>query len=317
MRRPGALTIQPVPSKHRGLVAAKDFLIAAKLACYLLAAMTPQRHWPAAARLLGRAHLRMQGRSARILAHSSAFRGRDIRASTAEALGWDYLANIQAIREAFPGGWQCAPTLTGRDVLDQALQRSRGAVLWFTPFSGAFFAMGKALAEYSLTQLSTPSHPFSPTWVGTRWLNPIRVRAENRYLARRVRVVYGNAQPALAVLRQVLHDNGVVTITAIGSGKRSLAFPFLGGTLDLAIGAPRLAHETGAALIPVFALPDDDGGYRVELGPDLTSATMLPLQQALQEMASRYVELLEPMVQANPAKWQGWFYPGTWRPSPG
>ncbi len=90
---------------------------------------------------------------------------------------------------------------------------------------------------------------------------------------RRVRVVYGNSRPALDVLRQALRENGVVWIMAIGAGNKSLTFPFLGGVLDLAIGAPRLAFETGAALIPVFTWPDDSGGYRVELGPDLTPAT--------------------------------------------
>lgn len=315
MRRPRALIIQPVPSRHQGWVATKDALIAAKLFCCLIAAMAPPRHWPTAARLLARAHLRMQERSVRVLAHSTPFRGQDVRACTGESFAWDYLANIQAIRDILPGGWRCEPTVTGRDVLESALHRSRGAVLWFTPFAGAFLALGKALAEYSLTQLSTPSHPFSPTWVGTRLLNPIRLRAENRYLARRVRVVYGNARPAIDILKQVLHDNGVISIMAIGAGSRSLAFPFLGGILDLAIGAPRLAWETGAALIPVFALPDGDGDYRVELGPDLTPATVLPMEQALQSMTSRYVQLLEAMVRSYPTRWQGWFYPGTWRPA--
>lgn len=315
MRRPSALIIQPVPSKHQGWVSTKDVLIATKLFCCLIAAMAPPRRWPAAAKLLGRAHLQIQQRSVRILAHSTAFPDQDIWVRTNEAFARDYLANIQAIREVLPGGWRCEPQVTGRDVLDRALQRSRGAVLWFSPFAGAFLALGKALAEYSLTQLSAPSHPFSPTWVGTRWLNPIRVRAENRYLARRVQVVYGKARPALDVLKQVLRDNGVVSIMAIGAGNKSLTFPFLGGIIDLAIGAPRLAWETGAALIPVFTLPDDGGGYRVELGPDLTPRAGLPLQQAVQAMTSRYVELLEPIVRAHPTQWQGWFHPGTWRPA--
>ncbi len=315
MRRPSALVIQPVPSKHQGLVATKDVVTATKLFCCLIAAMARPRHWPATAKLLARAHLRVQDRGARILARSTAFPGRDIRARAVDTFAWDYLATIQAMREALPGGWDCEPQVTGRDVLDQALRRSHGAILWPSPFAGTFFALGKALAEYSLTLLSTPSHPFSPTWVGTRLLNPIRVRAENRYLVRRVRVVYGNARPALDVLRQTLHDNGVVWIMAIGAGNRSLTFPFLGGVLDLAIGAPRLAFETGAALIPVFTWPDDSGGYRVEFGPDLTPATALPMQQALQEMMSRYVALLEPIVRAHPTQWQGWFYPGTWRPA--
>ena len=315
-QRPATSIIQPVRSIHHGWIAGKDLLTAAKLFCCLLAATAPAQRWPARAESLARAHLRVQKRSQRLLAHSTAFGDQDSESRARATFAWDYLANIQAIRELLPGGWNARFDIAGRESLDQALGRSRGAVLWFSPFAGAFLAMIKALEPYSLTQLSTPSHPFSPTWFGMRWLNPIRVRVENRYLARRVRVVYGNARPALDVLAQILRDNGVVSIMAIGSGRQSHAYPFLGGVLRLALGAPRLACETGAALVPVFARADDSGGYRVELGPDLMPTGALPLEQALPAITARYVELLQPIVAADPAKWQGWFYPGTWRPSP-
>lgn len=252
-----------------------------------------------------------------MLEKASAFLNQDAPSLAHEAIAADYLWNIRAIREILPGGWQCETPLTGRESLDLALRQSRGAVLWCSPFVGSDLAPKKALAlaGYRLTHLSSPSHPFSPTRVGTLLLNPVRLRAVNRYLTRRVLVVYGNAQPALDVLRQVLLDNGVVLIMAVGTGKKSLAFPFLGGITSLAVGAPRLACETGAALIPVFTLPDQNGGYRVELGPDLTPPTELSENQAHHEMASRYVDLLKPVVRAHPAHWEGWFHPATWHPS--
>ena len=316
-QRSAAVTIQPVPSTHRGWIAGKDMLTAAKLFACLLAAMTPARRWPSRAESLARAHLFVQKRSVRLLARSTAFGDQDVASRARATFAWDYLANIEAIGELLPGGWNARLDVVGRETLDRALERSRGAVLWFSPFAGAFLAMIKSLQQYSLTHLSTPSHPFSPTWVGTRWLNPIRVRVENRYLTRRVRVVYGNARPALDVLAQILRDNGVVSIMAIGSGRQSHVYPFFGGMLHLALGAPRLACETGAALVPVFARADGSGGYRVELGPDLTSAPGLPLEQALPAITARYADLLQPIVAADPAKWQGWFYPGTWWPSRG
>ncbi len=231
------------------------------------------------------------------------------------AMAADYLSNIRAIRELLPGGWRSEAPLEGREFLDQALQQSRGVVLWSSPFAGSDLATKKALAlaGYSLTHLSSPFHPFSPTRFGTLVLNPVRLHAVNRYLDRRVLVVYGNARPALDVLKRTLAENGVVSITATGAGKNSLVFPFLGGIIDLAIGAPLIAHQTGAALIPVFTLPDQQVGYRVALGPNLRPSEELPQQQAVHEMTSRFVELLEPIVRAYPAHWEGWFHPGTWR----
>jgi len=316
-RQQHAVTVETAPWKPDGWIAPKDFVTAAKLGCCFVAASMPARCWPAASRLMARAHLQLRPQSIRVLEPSTVCRDHDARSLAQDALAADYLANIRFIREILPGGWPCDLPLAGRDVLDQALRDSRGAVLWCAPFVGGDLAIKKALvtAGYSLTQLSSPFHPFATSRFGTRFLNPVRLSAVNRYLIRRVLVVYGNSRPALDVLRQVLTDNGVVSIVAVGTGKISLTFPFLGGIIDLALGGPLLAYETGAALIPVFTLPDPNRGYRIELGPRLTHSPALSKQQALHAMTARYVELLEPIVRAHPAQWEGWFHPATWRPS--
>jgi lauroyl/myristoyl acyltransferase len=316
MRRRSCITIKTAPWKHEGWVSAKDLFTAVKLAGCLMAAATPHRCWPAAARAMARIHFLLRPGAARLMEPSAALLARAARSLAQQAIAADYLSNIHALRELLPAGWRPEPSLRGREVLDQALERSRGAVLWCSPFAGSDLAPKKALdsAGYSLTQLSSPAHPFSATRVGALFLNPVRLRAINRHLARRVLVVHGSARPALDELRRVLSANGVVLVTAIGAGNRSLTFPFMGGVIELALGGPLLAFESGAALIPVNTLPDaTSGGYRVELGPDLTPPSALSRDQALHDMAARYVQLLEPAVRAHPTQWEGWFHPGTWR----
>ena len=318
MRRPRATTIETAPWTYEGHVSGKDFLTAARLTSCFVAAALPERYWPAASRLMARTHLRMRQGVIPLLERAGASIGRDARSLAHEALAADYLSNIGAIREILPGGWKRETPLIGRDVLDRALEQSKGAVLWCSPFVGSDLSSKKALAlaGYPLTQLSAPSHPFSATRVGALLLNPVRLRAVNRYLVRRVLVVYGQSRPALDVLRQVLLDNGVVTITATGAGRNSSSFPFMGGTTELAIGAPLLARQTGAALIPVFTLAQPTGGYRVELGPEIDAYPELSEREAMHRMAARYIELLEPVVRAHPAEWEAWFHPGTWHPAP-
>lgn len=317
MTRQRASTIETAPWKYEGFVSGKDVATAAKLGCCFVAAALPARYWPAASRLMAGAHVRMRRGVVALLERPSESLGREARSLAQEAISADYLSNICAIREILPGGWPCETPLIGREVLDRALGQSRGAVLWCSPFVGSDLASKKALAlaGYSLTHLSAPTHPFSATRVGALLLNPVRLRAVNRYLARRVLVVYGNSRPALDVLRQALRDNGVVTITATGAGRNSSRFPFFGGTTELAIGAPLLARQTGAALIPVFTLAEPTGGYRVELGPEISAPPALGEREATQRMAARYVELLEPVVRAHPAEWESWFHPGTWHPA--
>jgi hypothetical protein len=316
MRRRSCITIETAPWKYEGWVSVKDLFTAAKLAGCLIAAATPHRRWPVAANAMACTHLLLRPGAARLMEPPAALLARDTRSLAQETIAADYLCNIHALRELLPVGWRAEPSLLGREALDQALERSRGALLWCSPFAGSDLAPKKALdsAGYSLTQLSSPAHPFSATRVGTLMLNPVRLRAINRHLVRRVLVVYGSARPALDELKRVLRANGVVLVTAAGTGNRSLTFPFMGGVIDLALGGPLLAFESGAALIPVTTLPDAaSGGYRVELGPDLTPPSPLPRDQALHDMVARYVQLLEPVVRAHPTQWEGWFHPGTWR----
>src|SRR5215470_433359 len=251
MRHPTCVTIETAPWKYEGWVSPKDFYTAAKLAACLMAALMPHRHWPALAQSMARIHCFVRPGASHVLEPVAARLDRDSWSLTQQAITADYLWNIHALREFMPFGWRAEPSLQGREVLDEALKRSRGAVLWCTPFVASDLAPKKALASagYSLTQLSSPSHPFSATRFGSL-LNPIRLRAINRYLARRVLVVFGSARPALEDLKRVLNANGVVLVTAVGTGTRSLTFPFMGGLLDLAVGAPVLAFESGAALIP-------------------------------------------------------------------
>jgi hypothetical protein len=103
-RRQPPLTIETAPWKPEGWISAKDAATAAKLACCLIAALTPVRHWPTAARLMARVHLRIRDRGVQTLAASNAFPEQDARARAEAVFAADYLWNIRAIREALPGG---------------------------------------------------------------------------------------------------------------------------------------------------------------------------------------------------------------------
>jgi lauroyl/myristoyl acyltransferase len=190
-------------------------------------------------------------------------------------------------------------------------------VLWVSAFAHSDLATKKTLstAGYAQHHLSATGHPYSPSWFGATVLNPVRLRAENRYLAERVIVAYGQAQPALEVLRQALQANEIVTVKAIGAGRKSVTAPLLGGSIRLATGALRLARENRAALIPVFTVRDQSGGYAVHCGPDLTSGAEELDGDAMQDMATRYAALLETFIRTHPGAWQGWFS-RSWQPDP-
>lgn len=305
-----ATTIQTGPPNFEGWVKPGDLFTAGKLLCCAFAAVTPQRYWAAISRMLARVHLRLRGsRRERIARACEQYLNADPRELELQVIAAGYDQNIEAIREILPGGWQHPIVLCGSASIEEARRQGRGVVLWVSPFahSDLVTKRGLALAGYAPSHLSHFGHPFSSSWLGARLLNPIRLRAENRYLERRVLVSYRQAQSALDILKQVLRDNGVVTVTAIGAGRKAIALPLLGGTLRLAMGAPHLAPQTGAALIPVYTVPDQAGGYAVHCGPDLNSDNAGADSEVMRGMAERYVALLKTFVRAHPANWQGWF----------
>lgn len=308
-------TVETAPWRYDGWISTRDLVMVARLVVCAVAAALPRRTWPFTARLAGRLHVSLRRRGFAALAKPAALLNVDARALAMAATAEDYREQMETIGEYLPGR-RTTLVLEGRSALDAALQSKRGVVLWVSQQAHCDLATKKALATagFRLHHLSTPSHPYSPTRFGGMVLNPVRLHAVNRYLASRVLVVYGRSRPAIEALRQILRDNGIVSIVAAGTGQRTLQLPFLGGTMDLAGGAPGLAHDSGAALFPVFTLPDGPDGYRIELGPDLNTRAESDRNLAVRTMTERFVRLLEPVVRERPASWQGWFHPGTWRP---
>ena len=318
MPHPESTTILSSPPKYEGWISINDLFTLGKLFCCALAAMTPERYWPAVSTGLARSHLKLRGsKRARIARACEQYLHIDPDELELAVIAAEYAENIEAIRESYPGGWHRAGRIEGADEIEFSLHRGRGVVLWVSAFAHSDVVTKKTLARagYALTHLSAVGHPYSPTWFGAKVLNPVRVRAENRYLAKRIIVVYGHAHPALDLLRQALRNNGIVTVTAIGAGRAACTAPLLGGTMRLATGAPRLALETGAALLPVFTLPNDNNGYSVHCGTDLLTRVDRSDEDAIQKVTLLYVELLQSFVLAQPRTWQGWFS-RSWQPNP-
>ena len=296
-----------VPPIYDAWCTRRDALLSVKLLCCAAGALLPERYWKTLAARLARLHVRVtQSDFARFSGACEQLFGITAKDLERGAVAASYEENMEAIREILPGSWHPRLSLVGRESLDAALQQSRGAILWISPLQHSDFVTKKALAEagYSLNHLSAIDHPFSGSRFGVAMLNPIRLRAENRYLARRVRVVYGRAQPALAVLIQALKRNEIVSITAVDSG-RSIEVPLFGATLRLAAGAPMLALRTGATLLPVFTLSDKQGGYTVHIGPNISVSANA--EDPVSAMAARYALLLAPYIAQCPVAWKGWF----------
>ena len=197
----------------------------------------------------------------------------------------------------------------GLERLDAALAEGHGAVLWISDFVGAGDAVKVALARYGVSHLSRPEHGFSKTRFAIRFLNPIRNRFERGYLKERLVYDRGSPKRALGRMMACLAENGVVSITASTHEGRQLAEGrLLGGRLGLAIGAPKAALLSGAALIAVHALRDrrDPRRFEIILDPPLPLSRDLPATEAILAATGAYLEGLEELVSHRPEAWGGW-----------
>jgi len=123
------------------------------------------------------------------------------------------------------------------------------------------------------------------------------------------RIVYDRTAPSTAMRRMVraLQSGGVVSITAgAWEGNDLVDAPLLGGTLSLAVGAPRLALLTGAALLPVFSVRNAEQRLTTVIeAPIGLSRDSMPAD-ACGDAAAEYLERHEPWIRQFPEQWRGW-----------
>ena len=246
--------------------------------------------------------------AARVLgAGATAF---DARAFALDSAAGRSEHHLQILRAISPGGWNAGIELVGRDHVDAALAAGHGAVLWVAHFCFNSLATKKAVAAagYRVSHISRPEHGFSKSRVGIATVNRLRVRAELAHLEGRIVIDRDKPMAATLAAQRLLKRNGIVSITAgAWEGQRLAKVDLLGGTLQLAVGAPGLARLSGAALLPVFALRDPgDATLRVIVEPPIPVANVGDADAALQEAAQRFAERMERYVLGHPAQWRDW-----------
>ena len=186
------------------------------------------------------------------------------------------LRQLQFLRCHRPGGWHPEVRLLGREHLEAALAGGRGAILWVGPFAFASLVTKMTLHRHGvrLYHLSRWFHGTSRSRWGVALLNPIQRRVEDRYLKERVTITRGQSPlAAMRRLRKCLARNETVSITIGSLASGIVRVPFLRGELALATGPIRLAAASGAPLLPVFTVQEDDAGH----GLAFTTAIEPPL----------------------------------------
>ena len=282
-----------------------------------------EKDWPKLCRLLARASSPPASTESAIRSYFGNCRQeeidpRSVAVDVGAARVEQYMQTLRARRTGGRSPWAPATRLTGLDGLRRALEDGRGAVLWVAHFAFAPLAAKAAFADagYRIWHMSRPEHGFSKTRFGVAVLNPLRSQAEEQFLAGRI--IIDRDKPAAAPLRaaRLLSENAVVSITAgAWEGSRVLEAPFGPGVVEIANGAPALAHLSGAQLFPVVALRPAPGApidvmVLEPLAADRSVGRSAWVAAATHEFAAR----VDPFVRRHPDQWRDW---SRWRLFPG
>jgi lauroyl/myristoyl acyltransferase len=273
----------------------------------------PARRWRGACRVAGRLLGRLrefqhQGWS-HVVAPAVGARALPVAAPSVRAgtLGHAIEAMLQLLRDYRPGGWQPEITLEGKDRIDQALARGRGIILWVHRFHPFVHFLAIRRAGYEVCRASGAAHGhFYRSRFGQRWLNPIQTRIEGRYCERIV--IRDGSLSHLRELQQRLRRNGIVSMYFDAlAATRNIEAPFLEGRLDVAPRPATLALETGATLLPVFAVSDTPDRYRVIVEAPVELEGIADRRKAVEAIVSAHVKQLERYAVGYPDQWSEWW----------
>lgn len=200
--------------------------------------------------------------------------------------------------------WRPIVRCKGLDHLRSSLERGSGTILWVSGFAYTEIITLMALQQVGIPihQLSRPEHGFSTSPFGISWLNPLWIRIERQFNAKKIVILNNDAATALRLLRKLLAANGIAWISVGPEARRMLHIPFLRGTISLPTAPLRLARISRAALLPVFTIRASDGAYDVTIERPLDVNSDVTYASA----ARSYAAMLEQYVGAHPAQWRGW-----------
>ncbi len=225
---------------------------------------------------------------------------------------------LQLLRDYRPGGWRPTFDIKGMGQIEEARAAGRGCVLWVCPFTYSDIAtkVGLHQAGLDVTHLSAFSRGFSPNscylWTrsrfGMKFLSPLRTAIENRYIKERITVPLEGSLGYLRTLERRLKQGGLVSMRCGEVGQRVFDLHFMEGTISIASGPVSLARSTGAALLPVFTIPDGPGHFRISIEPPLQPSAGSSGRGRDEDVVRQYCRLLESYVLRYPHLWSGWYH---------
>jgi lauroyl/myristoyl acyltransferase len=299
------------------MITAKDVCEVPRMVAQGVLAWTlPQAAWWPLSRLFAQLDVAMHPERTREevsrieVAYAGIPLARDAHRLAVESWANRYEDRFHYLRAWRPGGWEPDVEIGGAHHVTAALERGHGIVLLGGTFSFnhlvtkiAFHRLGLRVSHFS-----RPTHGFSDTEFGIRYLNAICRVVEDRYLGERLIAEVGTTSDTLRLMRARLGDNGCVSFTVGDQGRHTAAARFLNARLVLATGPLAMAWSTGATVLPVFTLRQEPGRFEVTIGEPIELKAKAGGEADYEAAAQAYADRVVPYALRHPGQWRGWRY---------
>lgn len=271
----------------------------------VVAWFTPERWWYSSCQALVKVSRALFGtNAARVPSFLVELAGVSPESATIRSSAMLHRDTLEVLRCHRPGGWNPEIKLSGEQSLAEATADGKGAILWVADTASASLVakMALALNGYPTSHLSRPDHGFSTSPFGVRFLNPVRTRIEDRYIAERVLMSPNDRSEALRKVRRQLSEGRFVSITVLNDGTQTRSVRFFDSEVLLPTGPITLARSTGAPLLPLFVVRRGPAKFEVVIEQPIRPPDDRDYDTPLRE----YACLLERYVEADPLAWLGW-----------
>jgi lauroyl/myristoyl acyltransferase len=199
--------------------------------------------------------------------------------------------------------------------LERALAAGHGAILWESNgFSRrvrakqALHAHGVPLYQtHGATHLGVMNTSPEPGTRLRRLLRGTYDRRERAFVADIVDIPLNATVTSGRVYLKHLQRNRALCMAGDGQiARRRYPVRLLGRTVWLAPGAVKLARVSGAALLPLFWVPEGEGAPALEIGPPIVPGASAGDDEAIVDCLQQFAGALEERVRRWPRAYRNW-----------
>jgi lauroyl/myristoyl acyltransferase len=214
------------------------------------------------------------------------------------------------IRSVHKRGWKPSTSVEGLERIEAARAAGAGTILWRMSFGSSLnVKIGLWRAGIPIVHLSHETHgSWSGTRIASKILRSLYRRTEKWYLAERVIIPQtgGRGKVMKTLLRRLMEDNAVVSIVGDLTGTQNVTTPFLDGQAKFAIGSPSLAWKAKSALLPVYAVRQATGDYRIVIEEPIEVDRTLDRKEAVRRAVEEFSERMQDAIARHPGSWSNW-----------